>query len=456
MLSFQKSEEEDDDNNISNYLKILFLILFIIGIIKTNENKGVIFQINFNNNINDIDENVNVNEDMNRNMNDYINENEIENINENNNKINKNISIKEKKIKEIEEYKAFLKNKDKPKSKNHILIDNERNSILNTFSKNMGYKIPPGISISIFLDMKFNFGNQLLILNKLIFYCEIIGCKKIILEKDNNLFINNTIYDKKYNITIEVSDKTHDQIFANFNFEDNGNLKVKDEKENKKNKDYYYMMTLDSNFYYNTYNLRIENKYDIFKNEILKNLPKININKNDLYIHIRGGDIFLNFNPEFAPDYAQPPLCFYKQIIKKNQFKNIFIISADKKNPVIDILIKTYKNIIYKKNSIEKDIASLAFSYNIVGSISSFLISIIKLNNNLKYFWEYNRYPPSLGIPHIHHSFYNYTRKYTTFRMEPSKKYQNDMIIWENSDIQRKIMIEDICSENFTILKPNI
>ena len=448
MILFQKSEEEDDDNNISNYLKILFLILFIIAIIKINDNKGI--QKHFNNNINDIDNNIN--EDMKRNMNDYINENE--NIIESNNKINKNISIKEKKKKEIEKYKAFLKNKDRPKSKNHSLIDKERKAILKTFSSNIGHKMRPGINI--FLDMRFNFVNQLLILNKLIFYCEIIACKKIILEKDNNIFINNTIYDKKYNIVIEVSDKTHENIFHNFNYEDDDNFLVKDEAENKEKKDYYYMMSLDSNFYYNMYNLRLENKYNIFKNEILKNLPKININKNDLYIHIRGGDIFSNHSPEFAPDYAQPPLCFYRKIIKNNKFKNIFIISADKKNPVIDILIKTYKNIIYKENSIEKDIASLAFSYNIVGSISSFLISIIKLNNNLKNFWEYNIYPVSLGIPHIHHSLYNYTRTYTIFRMEPSKQYKNEMIIWENSDIQRKIMINDTCPYNFTVIKPNI
>ena len=38
----------------------------------------------------------------------------------------------------------------------------------------------------IYLDMKYHFGNQLLIFNKLIFYCEIIGCKKIILEKLQN------------------------------------------------------------------------------------------------------------------------------------------------------------------------------------------------------------------------------------------------------------------------------
>ena len=68
------------------------------------------------------------------------------------------------------------------------------------------------------------------------------------------------------------------------------------------NKEYQYLNQLDSYFYYNIYNFRLENKFYIFKKEILKNLPKIKTNKNDLYIHIRGSDIFKNKNPYFAPD----------------------------------------------------------------------------------------------------------------------------------------------------------
>ncbi len=447
MIIFKKSEEEEDEENeISNYLKILFLIIFIVSISMIKNTKTAT-----ENNVNEII-NEKINENINENFDDhfnepYINENQIENKNEN---INRNVSIKKKKKEEIKLYKQFLKYKDRPKSRNSPLIIKEKKAILKTFTDNTGYKFPPGISI--FLDMKFNFGNQLLILNKLIFYCEIIGCKRIILEKDNNIYIKNTIYDKEYNIKIEVSNKLHEDVFNNFNFDNNENKEVDDNKDNN----YHYMMNIDSNFYYSMYNLRLENRYDIFKNEILKNLPKMNINKKDLYIHIRGSDIFLNNNPDYAPDYAQPPLCFYQKVINENKFRNIFIISVDKNNPVIDILLKNYKNIIYKENSIEKDIASLAFSYNIVGSISSFLISIIKLNNNLKNFWEYNIYPVSLGIPHIHHSLYNYTRTYTIFRMEPSKQYKNEMIIWENSNIQRKIMINDTCPYNFTVIKPNI
>ena len=52
--------------------------------------------------------------------------------------------------------------------------------------------------------MNFPFGNQIAAFNKMIFYCEIIGCKKIIISKDNKMFINHTLYDKDYNMSIEI------------------------------------------------------------------------------------------------------------------------------------------------------------------------------------------------------------------------------------------------------------
>lgn len=416
--------QEDDENNTSNFLKILFLIIFIVSIssIKKNEIE---------------------NQNKNEGINEVI--------------VNKNITINERKEKEIKEYKEFMNLKKRPKNINDPLIKKEKNTILKKFSDNIGFQI--NNEINIYLDMRFNFGNQLLILNKLIFYCEIIGCKKIILEKNNNIYIKNTIYDKKYNITIEVSEKENNFDNNNFdgnNFDDNDFVEGRIKIDNTYNNDYQYLTFLDSNFYYNTYNIRLENKFHIFKKEILRNLPKVKTNKKDLYIHIRGNDIFQNNNPDYAPDYAQPPLCFYQKILNTYKYRKIFIISLGKENPVIDVLLKSYKNIIYKNNSLEIDIATLAYAYHIVGSISSFLISIIKLNDNLKYFWEYDRYPISLGNPHLHHSFYNFTRKYTIIKMKPSKIYKNEMIIWENSDKQLRIMINDTCTHNFTIVKPNI
>ena len=333
----------------------------------------------------------------------------------------------ERKERDNKDYITFLNYKDRPKDPRDPLFIKEKDDIFSKYSYNVDEEVKSGMTI--FNDMYYNFGNQLLIFNKLIYYCEIIKCKSIILDKNNGLYIKNKIFYKEYNMTIKVRNrKSHDYILSNL--------------------DYY--------FYYTTYNLKLESRFNVFKNEILSNLPKINTDINDLYIHIRSGDIFLNRNPEYASDYAQPPLCFYERIIKENNFNKIYIISQDRGNPVIDKLINENKNIIYNQNYIEIDIALLSYAYNIVGSISSFLISIIKLNNNLKYFWEYDIYLTSLKVPHLHHSIYNFTRNYTIFQMKPSKLYKNEMIIWQCSDYQLNLMINETCPYNFTVIYPNI
>ena len=332
----------------------------------------------------------------------------------------------ERKERDGNDYKAFLNYKDRPKDSRDPLFIKEKDDIFSKYSYNVDEEIKSGMTI--FNDLNYNFGNQLLIFNKLIYYCEIIKCKNIILDNNNGLYIKNKIFYKEYNMTIKI--------------------------RNKKSKD-YVLSNLDYYFYFTTYNLKLENRFDVFKNEILNNLPKINTDINELYIHIRSGDIFLNRNPDYAPDYAQPPLCFYKKIIKENKFSKIYIISQDRGNPVIDKLINENNNIIYNQNPIEIDIALLSYAYNIVGSISSFLISIIKLNNNLKYFWEYDIYLTSLKVPHLHHSIYNFTRNYTIFQMKPSNLYKNEMIIWQCSDYQLNLMINETCPYNFTVINPN-
>jgi len=332
----------------------------------------------------------------------------------------------ERKERDDNDYKSFLNYKDRPKDSRDPLFIKEKDDIFSKYSYNVDEEIKSGMTI--FNDLNYNFGNQLLIFNKLIYYCEIIKCKNIILDNNNGLYIKNKIFYKEYNMTIKV--------------------------RNKKSKD-YVLSSLDYYFYFTTYNLKLENRFDVFKNEILNNLPKINTDINELYIHIRSGDIFFNRNPDYAPDYAQPPLCFYEKIIKENKFSKIYIISQDRGNPVIDKLINENNNIIYNQNPIEIDIALLSYAYNIVGSISSFLISIIKLNNNLKYFWEYDIYLTSLKIPHLHHSIYNFTRNYTIFQMKPSNLYKNEMIIWQCSDYQLNLMINETCPYNFTVINPN-
>ena len=41
---------------------------------------------------------------------------------------------------------------------------------------------------------------------------------------------------------------------------------------------------------------------------------------------------------------------FIKKLLKKNNFKKIYLISEDRLNPIIDILLNNYTNTIYNKN----------------------------------------------------------------------------------------------------------
>ena len=77
--------------------------------------------------------------------------------------------------------------------------------------------------------------------------------------------------------------------------------------------------------------IKPEIRIDILKTEILNNLPKIETKSNELYIHIRSGDIFhkSKYHNKF---YSQPPLCFYEAIIHNFTFNNIFIISENISN----------------------------------------------------------------------------------------------------------------------------
>ena len=104
--------------------------------------------------------------------------------------------------------------------------------------------------------------------------------------------------------------------------------------------------------YYYIKFIRPEFKVNLLKKEILRNIPKINSNYNDLIIYIRSGDIFIKPHRK----YSQPPLCFYEKILKYNKFNRIFIISKDKNNPLIDIILNKYSNIIYNKNNLKIDL----------------------------------------------------------------------------------------------------
>ena len=72
--------------------------------------------------------------------------------------------ILERNQREIKDYQNFLNLKDKPSNPLDPLVINEKNDILKKFSENIGEEL--GAGMEIVFNMNFNFGNQIISLNK--------------------------------------------------------------------------------------------------------------------------------------------------------------------------------------------------------------------------------------------------------------------------------------------------
>ena len=144
---------------------------------------------------------------------------------------------------------------------------------------------------SIYITGKARFGNFLISINNAIIACELLDCKKIIIQNNKNLFINDIIFYHKYNITIQPNQTFIDNDFIILN------------------NWFFYFFKINC--------FGDVNRLNILKDEILNNLPKIKIHRDDLFIYIRSGDIFSTHN-KWIFLYPQPPLCFYENIIFLN------------------------------------------------------------------------------------------------------------------------------------------
>ena len=254
-----------------------------------------------------------------------------------------------------------------------------------------------------------------------------LGCKEIILNSiytKRHWHIKNNIFSKKTNLTIRIGN--------------NVNCSAQN------------IICSLSGIYFHPKIVRVKIRVDVVKNEILNNLLKIKTELHDLYIHIRFSHFFIHSS------YSQPPLCFYEKIINNFKFNKIYIIAQDNENKIINELTYKYQNVIYKKNKLDEDIAYLVYAYNIVASISSFLIMSIKLNDNLKNLWEYDIYRLKEKFNHLHHHFFSFPIKFNIYTMMPSENYIKEMFHWENSESQVKLMLEEKCPYDFTITKPNL
>ena len=183
----------------------------------------------------------------------------------------------------------------------------------------------------------------------------------------------------------------------------------------------------------------------ILKDELKRFLPKVKLNKKDLIIYIRSDD---SFGPKGC-EYTPCPFCFYEKIIKKFEFKDIYIIAKNDKSPVIGKLLSKFRKIKYQLNSVEYALSILCNAYNLANSVSSFTQAAIAFNDNLKNLFEYEIYKISTALLHYHFDIDKLSKKFNVYRMKPSENYFKKLYSWKNTDEQRKLIFDEKCKYDF-------
>lgn len=266
------------------------------------------------------------------------------------------------------------------------------------------------------------FGNNILQLVRII-HCA-IKTEALILYPDHP-FIKNKILDFRKNL----NDENIDEIYTHNFFENNK-----------------YFLSEFSIFEYkyilDTY------VYDLI---ILVELSNNFLFDNDtLYISIRSGDIF---NPHFFkngghPGYIQPSLSFYKNIIEKNNYKNIYLIAEDRSNPVINKLLELYPNIIpIIENSqsnyiIIRDFTILIHAKNLVLPNGSWGAILGAMNKNLVnlYISNFNYNKNELNISTgIRHLSLGYIQENTNIQIYNMMDYYINIYIFLKTDFRKAL-----------------
>ena len=176
------------------------------------------------------------------------------------------------------------------------------------------------------------------------------------------------------------------------------------------------------------------------RNKILKEAFLINnikkLPENDLVIHIRSGDIF-GSTPHI--NYVPPPLCYYTKEIDKYKYEKIHIICEDTINPVVNKLLKLYKNAIYEKNTLEKDIRIILGATNIIYSVGTFIPSLMLLSSNIKNIYGY----PVQNFEGLNNIYMKLLplEKTNIACFEEIKEYYKIMKPWKNTIKQRDYIL---------------
>jgi len=122
----------------------------------------------------------------------------------------------------------------------------------------------------------------------------------------------------------------------------------------------------------------------------------------DLYIHMRSGDMFHQPGWKWSNFYIPPPLIFYYNAIRERSWRNIYVICEDRKNLCLSALLDKYPNIKWSQQPLIEDIKLILSARNIVYGGGTFIPSLLEFNRNVQMIYrvDYALIPINPGIVH--------------------------------------------------------
>jgi hypothetical protein len=128
---------------------------------------------------------------------------------------------------------------------------------------------------------------------------------------------------------------------------------------------------------------------------------------------------------------------YYTDILNKNNFKNIYILTEDLNNPCTNKLLELFPDIILRVNKrLEDDIMLILNTQNIICSFGTFIPCLLLLSENIRNVYKVN---------------YDYCNNFITDLISVNNNiklhildysdYKSKIITWKNNREQQNIMI---------------
>lgn len=112
--------------------------------------------------------------------------------------------------------------------------------------------------------------------------------------------------------------------------------------------------------------------------------------ENDLVVHVRSGDIFT----EPHKNYGQPPLSFYKKVVRSKPWDKVFVVYENLLNPVIAPLLNWLpqhcNTVATVSGDLKDDLEVLLKAQNLVSGRSTFIPAVCALSLHARnvYYWN--------------------------------------------------------------------